>query len=239
MSNNQIKTDYNEEVFFINGYYVLKFRETDVYKNFIKVCTDLFNSNEVKDWKDSYKNTKDFVYRPDLFNDIFLNFLQDQDIVKKINHLTKQDLFLEDLYIRKVFPSKNSYTGLFHHRDTHFYNSKIRTGRFPPIYKLIFYFQNTVNNVPQLAIVPGSQLNFRKNLLLDKIFGYFSKDFVISSNNKQCIFFNTMMQHNVIPNKDILNGPQMRIFYNFCSRAQLNNLPNNSSLHDKFRSKFY
>ena len=95
---------------FINGYYVLKFRETDVYKNFIKVCTDLFNSNEVKDWKDSYKNTKDFVYRPDLFNDIFLNFLQDQDIVKKINHLTKQDLFLEDLSIRKVFPSKNSYT---------------------------------------------------------------------------------------------------------------------------------
>jgi len=239
MFNNQLQIENNEEVFFINGFSILKFIETDIYKNFIKVCKELFNSNEINHWKDSYTNTKDFACRPDQFNDIFLNFLRDQDIVKKINYLTKQDLYLEDLYIRKVFPSKKSYTGLFHHRDTHFYNSKIRTGRFPPIYKLIFYFQNTASEVPQLAVVPGSQLNFKKNLLIDKISGYFSKDFVVSSNNKQCVFFNTMIQHNVIPNRDILNGPQMRVFYNFCTRSQLKNLPHNSSLHDKFISQFY
>lgn len=232
--------DKSRSNFFINGYKEITFKNTEIKKNLFTKCYEINNNNNLNGfkWEEIYKSTEDFGPKP--YNeDLFLDFIFDQNIHKLIENLTGFELILGDFAIRRTYPSKKSY--MRWHRDTHFYKNKKIIGRMPPIYKLIIYVPETEGiNSNQLKISPGSHHRFVDNRYLDIFYAMMRKKITVSSSDLKCIFLNSMVHHSVIQNIKVKN-PSIRLFYNFCLKSQLEEFKGREDLHKIYqdKKKFY
>ena len=219
--------------FFINGFVKIDLEETIKKKLFFQKCNDI-NNNKVSDnykWSEIYKSTEDYGPKP--FKDkLFIDFLFDQNLHRKIEDITGQELFLGDFAIRRTFPHKRSY--MRWHRDTHFYKNKKIIGRIPPINKLIIYVHNKDQNpTDQLLVSPKSHLRFNNNKYLDIVNAMIRPKVKIKSSDTSCLFINSMIQHSVVQNLK-QKGASMRLFYNFCLKSQLKQFSGNEDLQEDY-----
>ena len=219
--------------FFINGFVKIDLEETIKKKLFFQKCNDI-NNNKVSDnynWSEIYKSTEDYGPKP--FKDkLFIDFLFDQNLHRKIEDITGQELFLSDFAIRRTFPHKRSY--MRWHRDTHFYKNKKIIGRIPPINKLIIYVHNKDQNpTDQLLVSPKSHLRFNNNKYLDIVNAMIRPKVKIKSSDTSCLFINSMIQHSVVQNLK-QKGASMRLFYNFCLKSQLKQFSGNEDLQEDY-----
>lgn len=219
--------------FFINGFVKIDLEETIKKKLFFQKCNDI-NNNNVSDnykWSEIYKSTEDYGPKP--FKDkLFIDFLFDQNLHRKIEDITGQELFLGDFAIRRTFPHKRSY--MRWHRDTHFYKNKKIIGRIPPINKLIIYVHNKDQNpTDQLLVSPKSHLRFNNNKYLDIVNAMIRPKVKIKSSDTSCLFINSMIQHSVVQNLK-QKGASMRLFYNFCLKSQLKQFSGNEDLQEDY-----
>lgn len=219
--------------FFINGFITLDLKETDKKKLFFQKCHDI-NENKISNnyrWSEIYKSTEDYGPKP-FKDEHFIDFLFDQNLDKKIEEITGQELFLGDFAIRRTFPYSKSY--MRWHRDTHFYKNKEVIGRIPPIYKLIIYVtQKNQSPSDQLLISPKSHLRLRNNKYLDILNAMIRPKVKVKSSNTKCLFINSMVQHSVIQNLS-QKGASMRLFYNFCLKSQLEQFDGREDLHQDY-----
>jgi hypothetical protein len=210
-----------EEEFYIRGYLINKFKNTESVDYLNEIITQISSQNLKPNFtfEKKYKNTLDLRPNTYLYDDIFIDILFDNKIPELIQAAVGTHLELAHIQLRLTTPGHRfgSYTGW--HRDTHFYSGKGIVGNIPPTYKLIYYPSLKNIDTPQMKLIEKSHHFVLNSKLLDKLLPNLCKAIVINSSNERFLFFNTLLQHNAI--RPSLESGSFRLIYSFVRNDQL------------------
>jgi len=235
----------DKEKFFVDGRMSVTITQSDSLRHMLSLLHGMLKQNKLKDtffWDAKYEGTLDL--RPNVYDydDVFLDFLFENNIPDKINDIIGHDLSLYHIQIRRT-NSESSYMPW--HRDSYFISGK-QVGKIPPTYKLIYYPMFGKDKKCQLQLLKGSHHNWfphqKSNEFLSPGFSHYDKQLFnvlgveeIFSGNDEAIFFDSSMLHNVIG--DDAEG-SIRLMFSFIEYNQFTTQDLNKPLHADLRKMY-
>lgn len=229
------QVDQQVQDLFINGYTNEQFKKNESHRKLLACLKEIHQKPQRQGfkWQEKYKHTEDLTPRVYDYDDIFLDFLFDQNIPQFLNRITGFNLMLGDIALRRFYPGI-SYMSW--HRDTHFYNGRQPVGRMPSVFKIIVYPTLGDKSSVQLKVSPGSQHRIFRNKYIDRLQILLTPTASINSSDNQYLFFDSAMLHSV-PSNVLQKKPAIRLFYNFCQESQLNQFAEHESLHKRYQQR--
>jgi hypothetical protein len=188
--------------------------------------------------KEKYKSKGIIDLREeDEFYDPFIDFLIEDDLIKKLNFICCKQFVPIAIKIRINGNQKKEKNLFFNrHRDT-YRSNKILYGNIPPLINLNIYPQFfTDKPEKQLKLWPGSHKKFYSNNI-DKINIFLNKGKDINTSNDHMLIFDTSLVHAIYPTAN----PQgsIRCMYNFLDTHQIHENLEDYHLIQKWKKKIY
>ncbi len=189
------------EDFYNNGFIVRKFVDTPIFRNFKSMLTEL-RDGSVRDgyaWsinKSYRERCQDF--KPDIYtyNTCLLDLWKDQNIHEIVGEITGQrDHFLGFVKLRWNLQGK-AYTSW--HRDTNYYNGKIK-GATPSLIGLNYYPSLGEVTEKVLQVWPGSHHRMSRYQCIDRMAVFFGKREDVYTNDETFLLFDTAVIHKLMP----------------------------------------
>jgi len=227
--------DYSS--FYFEGCTAVELEKNSTTKRLGDVLKDLMTRETLREpfiWDKKYQNTIDI--RPNVYDydDAFVDFIKDNDLLRTVRHLSQRDMVPYHVQVRKSYPGP-SYMDW--HRDTYINQDGKVIGMSPGGLKIIFY--PTCGNRPasRLDLLKGTHICHIKNSAADHGMiqsGMFEK-LTINSNDSKCMIFDVASLHRVAPDVDV---PSIRLIYSFVTRDQFNDMNLDGTIHKTFFEKF-
>jgi hypothetical protein len=214
--------------FFLDGYTKISVSNSDSTSDILGVLERI----ECDQLKENFSLIKKYNGTDDLrpsaheYDDVFMRFIFDNDLNKKINLLTGKDMVLYHVQVRRFFKG-SSYMPW--HRDSYLIDDRA-IGNIPPAYKMIFYPKFSENSTKRLTFLRGSHNMFpppsKSSDFISPGFSKFDSQLFnilneeeIHADSENILLFNTSILHNVINNED--DRPNTRLIYSFLERDQI------------------
>lgn len=231
-----------QERFYANGFELLKlgnYRNTST--KMVDILRDLLENRqnnplpEKFSWEQKMPNV--FHLRPNVYeyNDVFLDFLFDNDIDVALENLTGKRLHLchAQVVIQTPGPPHQDW-----HRDSYQYGSDPFVGAFPAVVKVNFYPQFG-SPEPRLKFIRGSHKCTANDPRFDNMLINKYENEVLQSSNDQVLMFESSMLHGVIPDTDPLGS--IRVMYSFSMEHEYTkrfaNKEGHRLLHNKYETR--
>jgi hypothetical protein len=227
--------DYN--TFYFEGCALVELEKNSTTTRLGEVCKDLMmleTLHEPFTWDKKYQNTVDI--RPNVYDydDVFVDFIKDNDLLKSVRRLSQRDMVPYHVQVRKSYPGP-SYMDW--HRDTYINQDGKVIGMSPGGLKIIFYPMCGNRSSSRLDLLKGTHICHIKNSAADHGIiqsGMFEK-LTINSNDNKCVIFDVASLHRVVPDIDT---PSIRLIYSFVTRDQFNDMNLDGTIHKTFFEKF-
>jgi hypothetical protein len=231
-----------QERFHANGFELLKLgKYRNTTNNMVEILRNLLENRqnnvlpEKFSWEQKMPNV--FHLRPNVYeyNDVFLNFLFDNDIDVALENLTGKRLHLchAQAVIQTPGPPHQDW-----HRDSYQYGSDPIVGAFPAVVKVNFYPQFG-SPEPRLKFIRGSHRCAANDPRFDSMLISKYENEVLESSNEQALIFESSMLHGVIP--DVEPQGSIRVMYSFSMEHEyikrFADKEGHRKLHDQYEAR--
>jgi len=214
--------------FFLDGYTNLSVANTSA-TNDVLITLERIQRHDLKEGfslVEKYDGTDDLRSSVHAYDPVFMRFIFENDLNKRVNFLTGKDMVLYHIQVRRFFKG-SSYMPW--HRDTYLIDDRA-VGNIPPAHKIIFYPKFSENCTKRLSLLRGSHNMFppplRNSDFISPGFSKFDSQLFnildtdeVHCDNENILLFNTSLLHNVSNNDD--DHPNTRLIYSFLERDQI------------------
>ena len=237
----------DRELFYINGFMKIEIEKQSSMNRIIEILKDIKSSKIKENYflKEKYPGTLDL--RPSVYDydNCFLNFLEENNIIDRLKKLTGASYLPYHVQIRYSTQSSNrsNVSYMDWHRDAYIMNDKI-LGRFPPPIKLMIYpsLSDDEDDMPRLKIIPNSHIiqmhgdqqyyseygapinNIDRQLIRTM------NQHVITTSNSSFTLFNTAMLHGASRNN---NQKEFRVIYSLILEEQFEDVKDDLHLNTR------
>lgn len=207
------------QLFFKDGFIAKKVAVTDTMSRFHNLLAELRAGNLKQGFrfvsKEKYPRGRDLRPYPFTYDDVFLDFLFDQNIPHILKNLTGLDLHLAHVRLRINAPGE-PYTSW--HRDTNFYHGHV-SGNAPPLINIHYYPTLGQPSEPTIRLWKGTHLLMQQSYLLDRMTTLLNRGTDIFTDNNSFVIMDTSILHQVLPATQ--PDGALRVLYSFCRPFQL------------------
>lgn len=228
-------TEYSK--FYFDGYTSTDLLGTPTNEHIVRVLEDLASKDDLHDpftWDMKYPNTIDIRPNVHEYDDVFVRFIEDNDLLKKVRYLSQRDMVPYHVQVRRSNPGP-SYMDW--HRDTYINQDGKVIGMAPGGLKIIFYPRCGRSPEARLDLLKGTNICHIRNSTSDMNIiqsGMFDK-ITINSSDNSCVIFDVASLHRVVPD---VNDSSIRLIYSFVTRDQFNDMNLDGTIHKSFFEKF-
>jgi len=220
------------EDFYRTGIKKIKFKS----EKLDKVLKEIYEGKIREGYFLKTKYPKTYDMRPDVisYDKVFLEVLNDNNILNIIRSETLRDLKLSHIQVR-VVEDENSYMNW--HRDTYYNNVGNLIGQAPSGIKIIYYPDFTNTKSDRLLYLKGSnRIIFPSNAYDSQLFNILKVE-KISSSNEEAILFDTSGLHAVVP--ETPGKKSIRLIYSFLEKEQIDAISSDpENIHKKTMSLY-
>lgn len=223
--------------FYFDGFASVDLPSNETNTKLVSVLNGLMKSDNLREpftWEQKYQNTVDI--RPNVYDydDVFVSFIKDNELLDKVRRLAQRDLVPYHVQVRKSNPGP-SYMDW--HRDTYINPEGKVIGMSPGGIKIIFYPTCERNSESRLDLMKGTHICHVKSSVSDAGLlqsGIFDK-VTITSNDNKCLIFDVASLHRVVPD---VTKSSIRLIYSFVTRDQFNDMKLVNTIHNEFLERF-
>lgn len=201
------------ELFYQYGYTNLNYVDIETVSKFNNKISKLISDES--SWKRKYKFSKDLKHEVLKNEDIFYDFIFNNNFHDQINKITSQKLILTNVQVRVCYRGLSYMTW---HRDTYISKNKV-IGPFKPCFKLMVYPNLFNKKLREISVIPNSHSRLDFNFTHKYLSSFNYKTKHINNDNNRCLFIDTTILHKAV--SSINNLPRPRIIYNFSTEETM------------------